>query len=197
MKTPLILLFFAASFILRAQDLVGWKDGIVVLKTNQVLKGSLFFTGFETMLFQTDNSELVSVLRAHDLQQIRFYDSLTNVNRKFIIVSGKNNYYVDAKLYEVVIDGVISVIRRLPVESESMMLISNSLAYDYFIKVDLDVVPLSKFRDRYYPTLMKNYFGLGEFVSTQKLNPNLAGDAIRIIKFCNTQKASVAFTTLH
>jgi hypothetical protein len=197
MKIPLILLFFAASLMVSAQETDDWKEGIIVLRNNQVLNGSLFFTGFETVLFKTHNRELVSVFRAHDLQQIRFYDSIINVNRRFIIANGIEDFYQDSRLFEVVLDGGISVIRRLPIESESMMQITYALAYDYFIKVDLDIIPLSKFRDRYYPSLLKNCFGLNTFVAAQKLNPNVQADAIRIIKFCNTQKASVAFTILH
>lgn len=197
MRISLILLFFAANLLVRAQETGDWKEGVIVLSNNQVLNGSLFFTGFETVLFKTHDKELVSVFRAHDLQQIRFFDSLINVNRRFIIANGTEDHYQHSKLFEVVLDGGISVIRRLPLASESMMQQTHALAYDYFIKVDLDIVPLSKFRDRYYPSLLKNCFGLSAFVSAQKLNPNIQVDAIRIIKFCNTQNASVTFTTLH
>lgn len=193
----MILLFFAASLLVKAQEPSDWKEGVIVLNNNQVLNGSLFFAGFETVLFRTHKSELVSVFRAHNLQQIRFYDSSINVNRRFIIANGTEDHYQPSKLFEVVLDGGISVIRRLPLESKSMMKQTHALAYDYFIKVDLDIVPLSKFRDRYYPSLLKNCFGLSAFVAAQKLNPYIQGDAIQIIKFCNTQNTSVAFTTLH
>jgi hypothetical protein len=197
MKIALILAVSAYSLFGWAQHEGDWRQGIVVLTDSRVLKGSVYLAGFETLLLRTDTGKLVEVFRAHEVHQVRYYDSVNNINRKFIAIKDVAQYNQAHKLYEVVLDGTIAIVRRLSIENESMMLMNNPMGYLYFTKADNEITSLSKFRERYFAALIKKCFGLNAFIESQKLNPNYAADAIRIIQFFNAQPSIAEMTTLN
>jgi endonuclease/exonuclease/phosphatase (EEP) superfamily protein YafD len=197
MKIVLILMISAYSLLGWTQREKDWRRGVLVLSCNQVITGPLYLVGFETVLHRADASNLVQVFSAHSIKQIRFYDAASNINRKFITIKERTEWKQAHKLYELVLDGKMAIVRRPAVENQSMSVVNDHGDYSYFVKTGTDIVDLSKFRERYFNDLLKTSFGLEAFVESQKLNPNSEADAIRIIQFCNGQLPKAVFTSLN
>ncbi len=194
MKKAFILLFLALLCLnVFAQTFEDWRTGVVVLGTNEVVTGSIYLPGYETVFLSIDS--VVKVFPAYRVKQVRFYDPEINVNRRFIVIQERNSYTRLCKLYEVVLVGTIDVLRRA-VETVPISSLKDQTAYEYFIRSEDILIPLSKFRHTLYDELVKNTIGLRIFVKANKLNPTTAADAIRIIQFSNKQEMTFSVSTI-
>lgn len=183
MKTLLLFCFLSFNSMVFARQ-TQWNEGVVVLKGAEVQQGDISVdVRFDLILFRRGDS--VMVYPAHRIQSFYYYDASANINRRFISLQNQNNVFREYHLYEVVLRGDVSVLRKQKGE-----IVSNEnpdrLNYNYFVKMADVITTLAEFRKKVYPELLKvSHNSLLEFVHREHINPNHADDAIRIIKFYN------------
>jgi hypothetical protein len=170
-----------ASFTHLFGQQVEWQKGVVVLQGGRVINGTINYPkGFALIFIKNDQEKVV--LTADKVRLFRYYDSASNVNRRFIsIVHGKWG----SQFYEEVVTGEVSILRELkkyankyhPDEIDS---------YRYFVLIGNLMVPMMHFRNKVYPKLMEEHGSeIQAFVHRLRLNPNEMKSAILIIEEYN------------
>lgn len=179
----LFFIFFVFTTSLSARDLV-WHDGSVVLASREVLTGKITMEpGFDLLLLRTGDSCLV--LPAHKVLSLYFYDAEENINRKFASLKENDSPLAPQHFYEVVLYGKVNVIRRLR-QTKSRSTGLDALDYVYFVQRENELTKLERFKKDIYPALLSaSDERLTEFVSSNKLDPADAAQAIRIIEYYN------------
>ncbi len=173
----------------RASD---WFSGTVVLKSKIVLSGVLSVNSLHNLvLFQVGDH--VMVYPAHKVKQVIYYDRRENINRRLVSVRqnmGSGIYYL---LYEVVVAGEMPVLRRCRTGLNKVA--DDALAYAYYLKAGEELVPIQKFRSRFYKNMVRSSQALAGFIENNNLNANSSADVIKMLKFYNNlhSGAAVAF----
>ena len=166
-----------------AQHLETWYNGSITLANNQVLVGRLSNSGTnDFVVFQSTEGK--ATILAHKIKSLRYYDSISNINRQFLSIKD-NNPFQFWKLYEVVIQGKVKVLRQ-----QRTLTFLNSPHeindYYYFAFCDKELIPIKKFRSALYPKLMKeNPIEMEQFISSHHLNINEMKSALLILKEYN------------
>src|SRR5688572_11402532 len=110
MKKIFICLLILNFQVLRAQTLE-WFDGSIVLSTGEVRVGTISpEASHDLILFQ--QGELRMVYPAHAIKAFYFYDKPADINRRYVSLKEQAGVQVRHALYEVVISGDVSVVRR-------------------------------------------------------------------------------------
>lgn len=153
--------------------------GAVVDNNGKVWVGKFQVVKDVVVLSKSQGAEVFPAWRT---REVRGYDSLRNLNRRWIShasISGEPRYY------EMVVEGKIRVVRRSHGDTSA-----RDVDYDYFYIDDGVLIPLMKFRDQLYKKIR---------VSTgdDLLNPNEPSDAIRYIQRYNQTFRSVGTSTAH
>jgi hypothetical protein len=166
-----------------AQHLQAWYNGSITLADNQVLVGRLSNSGTnDFVVFQS--AEGKATILAHEIKSLRYYDSLSNINRQFVSIKHDNPFQF-YKLYEVVIQGKVKVLRkpRRLFRPHSLHEISD---YNYFVEYNEELIPIKKFRAIVYPELIRERpIEVEQFVSMHHLNINEMKAALLILKEYN------------
>jgi len=181
-RTLLLALLSFTICKLSAQENT-WHHGSVVLSSQEVRVGEICHQGMHDAILFRSNKQ-VSVLAAHKIQSVQYYDSQANINRKFISIRETNVVWRVHKLYEVVLQGEVSVLRKPKTRSTQL---EDTEDHIYYVRYQGKVVDLKSFRSKVYPILTRNG---GPMLSVYKfdhhLNPNSPAEAIRIIQYYNT-----------
>jgi hypothetical protein len=173
---------------------INWYDGSLVLRNDKVLTGKISVNqDHDLVLFKSGDQFLV--LPASKIQTLHFYDAHANINRKFTSIQQKVNTFTAYNLYEIVLVGKVSVLRRL----------SSSLAdpddqqnsYHYFVGLGNERVALHQFRSKIYPYLQKTCISLKKYVREQHWDPNNRAHAILIIDYYNDEVRSKTALAMH
>jgi hypothetical protein len=184
--TVLLVVFFTAEAF-SASD-AEWFEGSLVLKSRKVLRGQLSLEPqYNVVLFKV--GEEMMVFPAHKVESFYYYDGEENINRKFVSLQQRLGAFTQHQLYEVVVYGEISVLRRQRVLSHAIHIEVQD--YEYFIRSNEGLIPLRKFRSRVYPEMRQRSESLVSYVRENRLNPNIPADAIRIIDFFNANNDRV------
>jgi len=86
------------------------------------------------------------------------------------------------RLYEVVLTGAIRVLRK---QIGQLFGADDANDFNYFVLYENTLTKLRKFRRLIYPKIIKQSKQLLAYVKRDKLNPNQAGNAIKIIQHYN------------
>lgn len=165
---------------LTAHDRV-WHTGAIVLQTQEVLTGIIAVDPEHGIVLHR-SGEQVNIYPAHRVQSLQFFDTKTNINRKYISLT--QGVWQRYHLYEVVVRGSVHVLRREKQNVASVY--SDADSFVYYIYTGSELVQLRAFRKQVYPTLVQEggvQFSM--FVLEQNLNPNDAAHAIRMIQYYN------------
>ncbi len=159
-----------------------WKKGTVVLTNQAVFTGEISYQPSQDIVLFRSADELV-VLPAPRIQLFRYYDEATNINRQF--VSLKLDDYKKFKLFEVVLQGPVKVLRCSkrwsPVSAHDEI-----EDYNYFTWDGNQLEPIGKFEYTVYPKLVAEQPAeVKAFVSNSHLHLNAMRSAILIIKEYN------------
>ncbi|CAN5440527.1 hypothetical protein BH10BAC4_BH10BAC4_27180 [soil metagenome] len=182
MKGFLIIAFSFFSIHIAAQEV--WYGGVVVSSNGEVLTGELaFYPLIDVVVLK--HGEVTKVMTADKVRSFRFYDSRYDINRKFASLADLG-VFGGRKIYEVVLNGAIPVLRRIKSISSRM---DDDEQYFYYFDFNARILSLKKFRSVLYPEIHRK-LSLKE--SSRRLNPNFSADAIRLIEQYNQQLTVVA-----
>jgi hypothetical protein len=182
-KAFLIGLLFV-NFCAAASHNVRWYEGSVVLRNHQVLTGTVAIDAMHDLVLHKVEAQ-VNVYPAHKIMWLYYYDSVANINRRYMSwpVAGPVAR-AHSQLYEVVLQGDIMVLRR-PRDTQTTAAIDG---YHYYLKCQEGLMPLYAFKKKVYPTLQEETNGLLDaFRRENKLNPMEIADAVKLIEFYNQQ----------
>lgn len=149
-----------------------------MLSSDSVLVGLVSVsTNKDLVLFKRETR--VDVLPAHSVRNVRFFDSVDNVNRRFVSIDDLPRR---CWLFEVVADGEISVVRR---ERRFNFERGSGLnSFDYFVVLEDRIVPLRNFRNKVYPIIVRQP-GFKDLVRHRRLDVNAFDDSIEIVMLYN------------
>jgi len=184
-----VLTFLLACFFtgaVHAQQ-VAWVQGVVVLKDQTVIRGELSLQRGDVVLIKESDSR-VQVYAAHQLQQIRYYDKVEQINRSMHSLAAKSQSFSQDRLFELVTHGSVRV-WRLPSDYRWSQC-DDAFGYVYFVEWNDNLVPLKKFRTQIYPHMRWS------MEVPEKLNPNNEADALQLIQYYNQQEHSTSLAGL-
>jgi hypothetical protein len=113
------------------------------------------------------------------------HDNDVRFPRKFLSLQQEEHGRLVNKLYEVVLQGELSVIRKP--RGTSLPHTNDVHSYDYFIKDNATIIRFSDFRKRILPVIESYYSPkpLMKFLNEEQINPSLPSDVIRLIDIYN------------
>lgn len=182
----LLALGLTISVLLAAQckDPV-WYEGVVVLESGELIKGNLSFPSFELVFAVTEQGERVA-LPVDKIKLIRCYDPLLNANRRFDSFPVDEGYHQTRKLFEVVVKGTVSVLRR-PTNLYLEISEIHHLDYNYYFLTKSQSI--KEFRNFYGEGLNQMKIEVGDvitdYIRENHLRPTQMADIIMIVKFYN------------
>lgn len=168
-----------------------WYHGSLVLNDQSVLAGEISVESrYDVVLFRHEN--VVDVYPAHKIQLIRFYDARLEVNRKFISLRGSSTFFQAYQLYEVVVSGEVSLLRREATDVAVTKEEHEALGYRYLVRYKGELSSLKQFRSKVYPKI-RHIPGveLPSYLKANHLNPNNESNAVRIIQYYNQAIGSI------
>lgn len=159
---------------------IQWFRGSIVLNNScEVLTGKISIDETYDMVLFKEGDQIL-VLNAHRLQALYFYDSIANINRKFVSLKRQTGQRVEHRLFEAVVSGEVKVLRKL--KSYHGTSRSDSDDYSYYVQWDEHLEPLQFFKERVYADLLIKAGNDMEFYETENhLNPNHPADAVMLI----------------
>jgi hypothetical protein len=160
-----------------------WYEGSVVLKSSEVLQGSLSVHPVYDMILFKSGDKPVAVYTADKIRSVYYYDPNSNINRKFVSVHQRVNAFAANHLYEIVLFGEIKVLRRIASGFADPQ--DDKNGYEYYVTKGEELIPFHKFRAEVYPQLINNSQALIRYMHVRKLSPNQQADIIRIVDFYN------------
>lgn len=174
-----ILLFFA--FGSNAQSL-NWHEGAIVLSSGKVITGNMSIEPMhDLVLLKSDGKS--TVYPAHKIRSLYFYDRNANINRRFIVIYEKQAFISRSLLYEVVLQGAITVLRRQQSRSRHP---SDATDFIYYCKQDDGLTSLHRFSRKICPQLLNgDDERLNSFIRKNHLFAASDANLIRIIEYYN------------
>lgn len=184
MKMKALVLLFLISLVSQVNFATSqvWYEGSLVLKTNEVLCGSLsIHHAYDMVTFKSGDQ--LKVYTADKIKSFFFYDIQSNINRKFISLTHNINSLMFNYLYEQVLYGEIQILRR--VASMGSDIRNDRDGYRYYVRVGNRTVDFNKFRTEVYPYMIDNAESLLPYIKQNKLSPNNAAHIIQIVDYYN------------
>lgn len=186
MRNLFVFALFICSFSLIAADEPDWHEGMIVMKDGQVQRGQLAIHSFELALFKSESGlEVYSPLK---VKSIFYFDPHYNFYRKFVSMDVR--WGRPAGFYEVVVNGKLSVVRKLKSPFVSCDERSDKSDYKYFVRQGSSLLSLKDFKSL-YRKIESDFPALAEEVKLRKLNPAIEADAIRIVQLINNRENGV------
>lgn len=161
-----------------------WHEAVVVLNDSEVLVGEVVIEpSLDMVLFRS--GELRTFYPAGEIKFMNIHDEGVKFPRKFISLLSEERGRSTSKLYEVVLQGELSVVRKP--RGGSLPDMDDVYSYDYFVQRDASIIKLSDFRKKIYPIIQQYYAEKQQIFSldAEQLNPNSPSDAIKLIQIYN------------
>lgn len=155
-----------------------------MLKDNKVLVGRVTIQpALNVILFQSEDRSAFYQLDRVDY--VTYHDQDANLSRKFLSLSLPANDRNSHHLYEVVLSGRISVIRKP--RSAYIPEVTDVGSFDYFVMENGRAIELTQFRKKVFPAMEAscNKSQLKSFMREKGLDPNDNKDALRLIEYFN------------
>jgi hypothetical protein len=170
-----------------------WYGGSVVLISGKVIVGKMVIDPFLDVVLFEENDER-TVLPAHKLRSLYYYDDAYDINRRFISLEERILPYNGHKLYEIVVHGEVNVLRKQKTRFSNP---KDALDFTYYVSYRDEVVLLRKFGKKIYPQLRSSMEKLDDFVSANHLREYDSSNSITIIEFYNRQLRDDLITAKH
>lgn len=173
----LLLMALPASSSTPGDD---WHPGFVRLKSDRVVEGELSVrTDCDVVILR--NGDAMMVYPAHKVETLAIFDTQENQRRTFISVKKEVGAAVFFELFEVVLGGEISVLRKE--RSPWRLRHLREREFEYFVYSDNVLLPLNKFRKKLFRRVASK--DLKQYVRKHRLNLYQIHDAVRIIEYIN------------
>jgi hypothetical protein len=182
-------IFFVASLImthnLHAEE-KEWFHGTLVLKSQTKIQGEISVrVDYDVVLLRLEGE--LMIYPAHKVQSVNVYDEELESNRNFISLQMEVGPATVHRLYEVVLDGQISILRKERILWYSVHL--EIPEQDYFVWNENQMTSLYYFKKKNFPKLVKSSNGdLKSYMRSKRLNPNRLNDMVEILDYYNKQK---------
>ncbi len=167
-----------------SQAEVTFHDGVVVLRTGEIVSGKISVASFQLALVEKDGVR--QVYPAHLVDKIRFYDEEHNINRKFISV--QCNIANEFSLYEKIVVGAAIVLRKpkfLTWQSSPISVLDHK-QFEYFVMWEDEIVPINQVKRTFFNNWDRMVADeLSSYVKDKRLNLYDTADVIRLIKYYN------------
>lgn len=169
---------------------VTWNKGAMVLEDQQVLRGEFCVQAvYDLVLFR--NGKAVNVYPAHTFRSLHVYDQKADINRRYVSHVSAEEGLAVRRIYEVVLYGEISVLRRQKVSTAHSPELSDAFDFNYFIVSKDGTYFLHQFRERVFPGMVEHGGEeISTFIKLNKLDPNRESDAVRLIRFFNKNRST-------
>jgi hypothetical protein len=165
-----------------------------VLESDIVLTGRISIEPVHDLILVDDGVRRM-VYPAHTIKALYFYDESLNINRKFISIKDKDVIRHQHQLFEIVLQGEVTVLRRQKARSSYP---SDGLDFSYFVRYGADMVLLRQFNRKVYPALLsKARARLEAFIAANHLGAANDVNSIRIIEFYNQLVLSEEAVAMH
>jgi hypothetical protein len=195
MRPVLILVLLVTCIVGYGKSSLSWYQAVVVLDNNDVIVGEIVIEpSLDVVLVKAGNQR--TFYPASRISYINLHDNDVKFPRKFLSLQQEEHGRLVNKLYEVVLQGEFSVIRKP--RGASLPHANDVHSYDYFIKDNASIIRFSDFRSRILPVI-ENYYSpkpLMKFLNEEQINPSLPSDVIKLIDIYNDRlpidKASVS-----
>lgn len=186
MRSILILVLFPICSVSLAED-PAFYEGIVVLENGDVLSGKLLMPTFELVLVVSEEGRLA--VPVHKIDQVRFYDHVANLNRRFGAFSDGTSWGNQKVLFEIVLFGEIKVLRKPKSFFQDISKMKHS-DYQYYYVIENECIMKLDGSNRDLFVKMKSELGsnFAVFVRERGLYHNYTADAIQMIKFFNESR---------
>ncbi|WP_276369738.1 hypothetical protein [Chryseolinea sp. H1M3-3] len=158
-----------------------WYEGSLVLSDCKVLVGKISLEQKHDLVLYA-NGDTRIVYPAHKIKSIYYYDNVKNINRRYISIKKDDGIRSSYHLFELVVAGDLSVIRRK--KEPSLSIQNEPMDFNYFVYLNDEIIALKKFRRKVFPRLQYDH-RLNEYISFNNLSGDRAVDAIRIIEYYN------------
>jgi hypothetical protein len=184
-----IFIFFTTCLVtahnLYARD-EQWFTGYVILKSQAKLHGKLLVRVDYNVVMFRQGDELV-VYPAHKVESVTVYDQSLKHDRNFISIEEEVCVATLHQLYEVVLKGEVTVLRKERVLWYTVHL--DIPEEDYFVWNSHEMISLYRFKRKVFPGIVKASHGsMKSYMRRHKLNPNRVDDMIEILAHYNQQK---------
>lgn len=171
---------------------VEWFPGIVTLESERVIKGDVSINYLHNvLLLKRKEDKGVSVLPAHKLQHVQYFDAHANKDRKFVSVRQVKNAATENRLLEEVLPGPVPVLRSF--YSRKVSLHEEITGHHYYIWFQESLVPAHKFKSQVYPALTETWEEVERFAKDNGLTFASSEEIIRVLKYFNTEIANNTF----
>jgi hypothetical protein len=180
----------ALLFSIDACAASSWVQGSIVLNDEQVLVGEISVEEkYDVVLFR--NQDKIVVYPAHKVQSVWLYDASSNMNRKFVSIKNSSTTFHAYQLYEVVILGEITLLRKEISDVAATKEEHDAFGYKYLVQYKGELSALKKFRTAIYPKI-RDVAGveMHAYIKMNKLNPNNGSNVVRIIQYYNQMIAT-------
>ena len=182
MRVVLLIVLLGCFGVSQAE--VTFHDGVVVLRTGEIVSGKISVASFQLAL--VEKGEVRQVFPAHLVDKIRFYDEEHNINRKFISV--QSNISNEFSLYEKIVDGAAIVLRKpkfLTWQSSQVSVLDHT-QFEYFVMYEAEIVPINQVKRAFFNNWNRMVADeLSSYVKYEHLNLYDTADVILLIKYYN------------
>ena len=166
-----------------------WKDGVIILSSQEVLSGQLFHDHIHSLvLLRSDSNDLVKTFTVHQVQSFRYYDPQDNIIHDFLSLAYQSpSSYPMRGFYEVVSEGDVLYVRQhnhCPLEPPREVN-AHTIAYNYFAFYRGKLVRAHQFEKGLLPALIQEDPTLAGYMKEQHLKPYDVGDQILLINYFN------------
>jgi len=138
---------------------------------------------FDIVLFKSGSER--TYFPVSKISYINMREEGINVPRKFVTQVDRENGRSTVHLYEIVLQGELSVLRKP--NGKSLPNFEDAHSFDYFVKENTSVVKLADFKKKIYPKIERYYSEkqLTQYLRKERLDPSSPADAIILIDMYN------------
>jgi hypothetical protein len=184
MRLSIIFLFLLTGFAANSRSSLQWHEAVVVLNDHEVLVGEVVIQpSFDIVLFKAGSER--TYYPVSKISYINMREDGINVPRKFVTHTERENGRSVVSLYEVVLQGEISVLRKP--NGKTLPGFDDAFSFEYFTKHEASVLKLASFKRKVYPRIERFYAekGLSQYLRKEHLDPSSPADAIKLIGMYN------------
>src|SRR5690606_19414764 len=194
MKTLLLCLLFVNSTW--ATPDVDWYEGSIVLANETVLTGMIAVDEHHHFVLYKHENGRADFYPAFLVREAFYYDLNEDLNRHFRALASRSGNFVTIKLYEVVVGGLIKVM-RLAKNQPCVTKVPDRDNYEYLVQHESALLPLRELRGSLFTKLSETIPSLREFVKRERLSLYSYVVIYTIVQYVNRSRRAETLLSLN